>query len=49
MAGNGTSRVLLWDRDLWLDGIYPTAVLPTSPAALGYCRTALHAQGKQRG
>lgn len=49
MAGDGTDRVLLWDCDLWLDGIYPTTVLPKCPTALGPCRTALHAQGTERG
>lgn len=48
MAGNGTDKVLLWDWDLWLDGIYPTPVLLKCSTALGSCRTALRAQGTER-
>lgn len=49
MAGDGTNGVLLWDGDLWLDGVYPTTVLPKGPTVPSSCRTALDAQGIQRG
>lgn len=49
MAGGGTDKVLLWDRNLWLDSIYPTTVLPECLAALVCCRKALQGQGKGEG
>lgn len=48
-AREGIKRMLLWNAVLWLDGIYPTTVLPKCPTSPGSCRTALNAQGAERG